>query len=267
VSAPNVAFCRGLKAGMQGADVIAHKRAISRWDPAVYQWANFTDYYGPAFTYAVKAFQRRNASQIPRATGNIGQTTHEVLERKHRHGSTTEWAFDTPAITLAKDFCLEYVKTPEERVREQMVAAGFYWYSHRMQIAYSQYRPYALGSPGWIPSRWDCSGFVTVCHYAGGAPDPNGRGYDGEGYTGTLCDFGSRVNDVSSLKPGDLVFYGYSSGNGPAFPPGSPTHVAMYAGYLNGVHMVLSMGSYPMGLYRFDYRSINQFRTYQVAGG
>lgn len=265
MTAPTVAFCRGLKQGMTGADVTAHKRAISRWDPTVYPWTDFTDFYGPAFTQAVQTFQTRNRSQIPKATGNIGETTHNVLSHKHRKGSKTEWAFDTPAIELAKDFCTEYVKTPEQRAREAIVAAGLFWYSHRGQIAYSQWRPYALGKPPWVPSRWDCSGFVTVCHYAGGAADPNGRGYDGQGYTGTLADHGSRVNDVSNLKPGDLIFYGYSSGNGPAFPVGSPTHVALYAGYLNGSHMVLSMGSYPMGFYRFDYRGVNQFRTYRVA--
>lgn len=262
VTPPNVAFCRPLVPGLTGDDVVAHKRAISRWDPAVYPWTQFTPFYGPHFKTAVEEFQRRNASEITQATGRIGKTTHEVLERKHRRDSG-EWAFDTLAISLAKGFCDDYVKTPEEKVREAILAAGFYWYSHRAQIAYSQYRPYALGKPPWVPSRWDCSGFVTVCHYAGGAPDPNGRGYDQQGYTGTLMTRGARVGSISSLEPGDLIFYGFSASR-PGFNAGDPTHVALYVGVRDGAPMVLSHGSYPMKYLHFDYRRINHLRHYPM---
>lgn len=258
---PNVVFCRPLKKGMRGDDVKAHKIAIHRANPEDYTPTTYTGIFGEYFEGAVVKFQKSKGIQ---ATGRIGRPTHEALERTHNAGSTKTWAFNDTAIKLAKDFCDDYLKTPDELVRENIVNAGFFWYGHRGQIAYSQARPMQLGKPPWVPSRWDCSGFVTGCHYAGGAPDPNGRGYDHLGYTGTLMSTGRKVPTVTDLKPGDLIFYGYTAHASPAFPIGSPTHVAMYVGKINGVHSVLSMGSYPMRLLRFDYRGINHFRHYDV---
>jgi cell wall-associated NlpC family hydrolase len=53
--------------------------------------------------------------------------------------------------------------------------------------------------------RLDCSEFVTLVYKAAGVVDPNGRGYNGTGYTGTLVANGTRT---SNPQPGDLVFYG-----------------------------------------------------------
>lgn len=64
----------------------------------------------------------------------------------------------------------------------------------------------------------DCSGFATLCYKAAGAPDPNGLGYNGAGWTGTLAAHGRRTNDP---QPGDLCFYGTA-------PPFN--HVAVYIG-------------------------------------
>lgn len=255
-----VAFCRTLHRGVRGADVVAHKRAVSRWNPHAYPWGRFTDFYGPHFDTAVRTFQR--AHRIP-ATGAIGTRTHAALELAHAKAGGP--AFDALAVSLAKDFCHERAQTPEDRVREAIVAAGFYWYSHRSGIAYSQHRPIQMPLPPSVPTMWDCSGFVTACHRAGGAPDPNGRGYDGQGYTGTLMSHGVRVTSVRGMKPGDLVFYGRTLRASPAFPVGSPTHVALFVGVVHGVPSVLSMGHYPMSLYPHDYRSVNHYRTYKVA--
>lgn len=52
-----------------------------------------------------------------------------------------------------------------------------------------------------------------------GLKDPNGLGYNGFGYTGTLIQNGKRVS-ASNLKPGDLVFYGRHG----------ISHVAIYVG-------------------------------------
>jgi hypothetical protein len=58
-----------------------------------------------------------------------------------------------------------------------------------------------------LPLTTDCSGFVTLCYFLAGAPDPNGRGYDGEGWTGTLLRHmtGIAADDVQA---GDAVVYG-----------------------------------------------------------
>jgi hypothetical protein len=261
MAAPNVVFCRPLLLGSKGGDVRAHKRAISHALPAAYPWREFTPYFGEWLEKAVKEFQREHGIQ---ATGKIGRATHEALERTHAKNKPDKWAFDATAITLAKNFCHDYTTTPEERVRRAIVSAGFFWYAHRASIAYSQARPFQLGKPPWVPSRWDCSGFVTACHYAGGAPDPNGRGYDHLGYTGTLMSQGHMVGNINDLDPGDLCFYGSTTHGSGAFPVGSPTHVALYAGIIGGVPCVLSDGSYPMRLLPYSYRPINHLRHYEV---
>lgn len=254
--APNVPHCRPNKVGSRGKDVIAHKRAVSRAAPDLYPWLGdkFTPYYGTRFEEAVKAFQKRKG--IKPATGNIGKETHEVLEKTQAKNKEGEWAYDDYAIKLEADFCKAFLKSD----RDVIIDSGFYWYEHRMKTMYSQYRPYEKGVPPWIPDRWDCSVFVTVCYYAGGVDDPNGRGYDGLGYTGTLMTRGERI-PRGQLQPGDLIFYGYNRYERPGFPVGSPNHVALYVGN----NMVLSMGSYPMKHVRYDYRSdINHYRTYNI---
>jgi hypothetical protein len=71
----------------------------------------------------------------------------------------------------------------------------------------------------------DCSSSVTGLYWLAGLPDPNGRGYDGYGYTGTLAAHGNIVwrlgLPLSLLRPGDLIFYGGG------FPH---HHVTMYLG-------------------------------------
>lgn len=81
-------------------------------------------------------------------------------------------------------------------------------------IHYGQVRPMPLN---WTKTlTTDCSGFSTLCYKLAGAPDPNGRGYDGAGFTGTLLAHGRSVARAAAL-PGDLVFFG----------PGTAEHVAI----------------------------------------
>lgn len=53
----------------------------------------------------------------------------------------------------------------------------------------------------------DCSSFATGVYWIAGCPDPNGLGYNGFGYTGTLARHG-KVVSLAQSKLGDLVFYG-----------------------------------------------------------
>lgn len=246
---PEVAFCRDIKPGSRGEDVTAHKRAVSRANPSLYPWHAFSDFYGAEFKKAV-------ISMFPRSDGIITLRQHNLLEKKHAKNKPSEWAFDAPAIKLASDYCKSYEKA---HVRDEIVEAGFYWYAHRYQIRYSQNRPAIMCKPPTIPAQWDCSMFFTNCHYAGGAPDPNRLGYKGIGYTGTLLAGGARCKQ-SDLEPGDAIMYGATIVARPGFPVGSPTHVALYV----GKGMVLSLGSYPMGYYKYDYRGINCFVHYDI---
>jgi len=258
---PEVKFTRDLTVGCRGQDVVAHKRAISRAAPNLYPWHDFTELCGKPFMRAVVAWKRsKKLSTVPR----LGLSAHNALERTRAKKKPDEWAFDPHSIALCQEYWKQHQQAPAEAKREKGVSAGMFWYAHRNHIAYSQYRPFSLGKPAWIPSRWDCSAFATACHYAAGAPDPNGRGYDHQGYTGTLIDHGIRMGSVRDLKPLDLIFYGSSRG-GPGFGRGAPTHVAVYVGVRNGVPMVLSHGHYPMSYYAYNYRSdINQFRHYNI---
>lgn len=261
MTAPNVKFPREIRQGMRGKDVIGHKRAISRARPDLYEWSAFTDLAGDFFMDAVVKWKKSKGLGTTRV---LGGRTHEALERTHHKGNLDEWAFDARAIVLCHEYYQAVITTPEQRMREAIVDAGMFWYGHRWHIPYSQFRPFQLGRPLWVPSRYDCSGFVTGCYFAGGAPDPNGRGYDHLGYTGTLMSRGTRLaQNIRHCKPGDLIFYGSSRQNNDAFKFGDPTHVGMYVGYINGKHMSLQMGSYPMKYIEYNYRSdINHYRSY-----
>jgi hypothetical protein len=117
---------------------------------------------------------------------------------------------------------------------------------------YRQYRPMA-------PSLWsefarthsDCSSFATLCYKDAGAPDPNRRGYDGYGFTGSLWP---RGRDCAP-KPGALAFYGGSLGT----DRNDTTHVAVCI----SPSEVISFGSTPISRrnvhYRSDFRGCREF--------
>ncbi len=138
-----------------------------------------------------------------------------------------------------------------EAVRDKIVAEAMWGVAHEGSLHYRQVRPMAdsLRSPD-AAYRTDCSSFATLCYKAAGADDPNGSGYNGYGYTGTLWVRGAYT---SSPKPGDLAFYGDMG-------DGMPSHVAVYI----GGGQVASFGSEPGPVvrtlrYRGDYRGCRNY--------
>jgi peptidoglycan hydrolase-like protein with peptidoglycan-binding domain len=103
-------------------------------------------------------------------------------------------------------------------VRSELVTQAE-WYA-RTGGSYVQARPYQADVPPRTPLRNDCSGSIHHLFKIAGGPDPSGRGFDGQGYTGTMQDRGSRHELGSSLKAGDCVFYGDQGG-------GIASHVVM----------------------------------------
>lgn len=98
--------------------------------------------------------------------------------------------------------------------RAQVVAWAKRGVAQEPLIHYAEVRPMPLNwtvPPGLTT---DCSGFATLCYKLAGCADPNGLGYNGTGFTGTLLQHG---HSVSTPLPGDLVFYG----------PGDAFHVAV----------------------------------------
>ena len=254
---PDVELCRPIRHGAKGPDVVAVKRALSR--AGYMQWGAFTPTWGDFAVKAVQAFQE--AHDLER-TGNYGEKTHAALLAAHRKSHANEWAWDSYSARIVQDFCKEFNAAPEDRIRRAIAATAYYWSCKRNQIHYSQIRPFQLVEPPDIPARIDCSGFVTLCHKAGGAVNPNRRQWDGLGYTGTLLGGGRRCTDVKELKPGDCVFYGFTKLPKAGFPLNSPTHVALYVG---GGYVITQGNEDGPEHVLFNYWSqVNCYMTYNV---
>ena len=95
-------------------------------------------------------------------------------------------------------------------VRRRIVAAARWGIRNEARIHYAQIRPMPLGRR--LPLTTDCSGFVTLCYFLAGAPDPNGCGYDGRGWTGTLLERMENI-DPGAVLAGDLVVWGEYPGH------------------------------------------------------
>ena len=65
--------------------------------------------------------------------------------------------------------------------------------------------------PPSLPIYADCSAFVTWCYWVAGADDPNGLGYNHQGYTGTLLSHGLEI-PLAQVQPGDVIVYGPGTG-------------------------------------------------------
>ena len=98
-------------------------------------------------------------------------------------------------------------------VREKIVANAQWGIANEPHIHYAETRPIpALHQPHHLPLTTDCSGFATLCYKWAGAPDPNGNGYDGQGYTGTLLGHMHHI-PPGEVEPGDLVVFGGGTGH------------------------------------------------------
>lgn len=106
------------------------------------------------------------------------------------------------------------IRTREDVCRRAIVQWLRWGVTNTSRIHYSQgsWRMDAINHPGQLPLFTDCSAFVTLCYKWAMAPDPNGLGYNGTGYTGTLL---SHMNHIErkDVKPGDLIVYGGGTGN------------------------------------------------------
>lgn len=72
-----------------------------------------------------------------------------------------------------------------------------------------------------LPLYADCSSWGTKVYCWAGAPDPNGRGYDGFGYTGTILQNCPLLPSVRALSLGDPFVFG----------PGMGDHVSWVVDY------------------------------------
>lgn len=230
MSAPTVPFVRPLygpqdpRDSKPGGDVVGIKRGLSR--AGYLPWGKFTPDYGVVAVNACKRFQNDHGIL---ATGHYGPPTHEALRTSHRKGHPAQWAFDDKAIELLHDAYVQQHTSPEERAAAQMIEVVSFWIAHRSTIHYAEIRPFPLVRPPDDEFTTDCSGFFDTVYFAIGAPNPNGGDYNGLAYTVSLVGRGHAVR-FDELEVGDAIFYGYTRVASPAFPVGSPTHVAPYIG-------------------------------------
>jgi len=236
---------RWLRLGSTGRDVRALQRALRRagFRARTVAIGNTFDAQTEA---ELMAFQAANQLEVD---GVVGPETFRVLH---------------PSFDARGRFILDEVRKELEQVRElneggfpegmsarqKIVAAAHAAFEQRATLRYTQDGRRMQGvkqqiRPPATPQWEDCSSFVTWCYWAAGAPDPNGRGYDGFGFTGTQIGTGTTVGLEQAL-PGDLVFYGKAP------DAAGITHVALYVGNGN----VISHGneSGPT-LLPVDYRS------------
>ena len=87
--------------------------------------------------------------------------------------------------------------------RQRIVAAARWGIANEPRIHYGEARPFPLARP--LPLTTDCSGFVTLCYFLAGAPDPTGLGYSGAGWTGTML---RHLAPAPRLRAGDIVVWG-----------------------------------------------------------
>jgi len=124
------------------------------------------------------------------------------------------------------------------------------FYKDCQNYVYHQGRPMPSGL--FVPearTRLDCSSTVTLIYKEANYPDPNDRGYDGYGFTGTLW---AKGKVVSRAEPDDLIFYGWDR------EIDAPQHVAIAVGSSH----VVSFGSTPPSRPWQNYRSIYGIRRY-----
>jgi len=118
-----------------------------------------------------------------------------------------------PPDFLARQAARKHDAAKSLTVRQQIVANAHWGIANEPQIHYQQLRPMdGLHHAHQLPLQTDCSGFSTLCYAWAGAPDPNGLGYSGQGYTGTMLQHMTRV-PLTHVQPGDLVIWGPAPGH------------------------------------------------------
>ena len=175
-------------------------------------------FFGSNTRRAIQDIQRKTELQ---PTGNIGVRVWAVLDRQFLNDDESRRINDFVA-TKREEQAKAAAAVRRKAAVEQIVRAAQVMIDNRDQIHYAgpgsapriivkrmQGVRQGLHLPQF-PKFEDCSSSVTWLYFQAGAPDPNGRRYDGQGFTGTLVRRGKSIS-LSDAAPGDLVFYGDSS--------------------------------------------------------
>ena len=182
----------------RGPDVAALQRLLAPYDPGPVDGV-----YGPLTAAAVERAKWALGYPAARCNGSAAQQLFGYLEGVQLSAAYAARAAERRRSALA--------------LRRAIVANARWGIAHERLIHYAPVRPIdGLHERRRLPLATDCSGFVTLCYAWAGAPDPNGLGYSGQGWTGTLLEH-MRPLAADAVRPADLVVFGP--------PPG--THVAL----------------------------------------
>lgn len=211
-----VQLSRSLHAGHRGQDVLALKRALHHADVYPGDPKKFTSTFGDSTVKAVKMWQRkwnRKHKKKLAVTGVYNPATHTALATSRHYDRYGAWLmshYSAPGVSA------------DAQVQRKLVSTALYLIGRANMIHYSQEvegrrrRMAIVRDRLHIPPLTheiyeDCSSAVTGLYWLCGLPDPNGRGYDGYGYTGTLVAHGQHVSlSPGAWKIGDLLLYGSS---------------------------------------------------------
>ena len=134
-----------------------------------------------------------------------------VLKAKKTIPGYPFWLINRMAGGTFLKLLTAYKKPPKPKPSTRdKIEAWLHWaLLNTNRIGYGEYRPMPeslLENPRELDIDYDCSTGFTVSYKAGGAQDPNRRGYDGIGNTTTLAAHG-RVIPQSQIKVGDGVLF------------------------------------------------------------
>lgn len=176
-------------AGQKGPDIKAYSRTYRRLG---IRHRPTTSFFGGHMVDNTQHFQHSHGL---RADGVIGPKTFEKLAPH----------FDRYDKYLLKNTQVK----PPPNPRDLIVGACLAMLRHS-PFPYHEIRPYPATFDQLYRTGSDCSGTSTLSYkyahtaYPGLVSDPNGFGFDGYGYTGTLLNHGTRT---TTPRPGDLCFY------------------------------------------------------------
>ena len=123
------------------------------------------------------------------------------------------WRKKHPERNVTRVTVSSTAPAPTYTKRQYVVRLCHWGIAHQASIHYAEKRPMPLTTVHVLPHlplTTDCSGWATLCYRYAGAADPNGLGYSGSGYTGTLLKHMHHIT-AATAKPGDLVVYGCKS--------------------------------------------------------
>ena len=173
-----------LKQGYRGREVTAIKRSLSHAGYFAWKPRAFTRLWGPFTTKAIKRFQKD--SKLPQ-TGTYTRATHRNLSPHFDAYSASLMGYKQPGLSVVR----QRIMTAAMTLRNRRSTVHYSMTAKRMQIVREKMTMFDLATKAHIYE--DCSSSLTGCYYVAGAPDPNNRNYDGQGYTGTLADTESQL--------------------------------------------------------------------------